>query len=379
MSHNMDTTLLDSASTDGTARVQSYLQQMEDIFTTKMAQMEEKYTTQQQIIEQQQQQLNKMSTMPPKPTVQSASLSDLQDMVKPKERLPTMDKFTGRRSEWDEWCLHAQNKLMVDGEAIGSPFNQFVYLYSRLGGDAAKTTKTHAQKLSQSGLGNAEDFLAYLETIYGDPNKRQRANQQLGQFKQGSKESFASFLPKFEALMATAGASELADEQKIGYLQNAINATLTDKLCGYHHNNDWARFVSKCMTISSDLQAMEAKKYNKYSSGYVPKSTNRQNDAMEWEPTHSTKVYNTNTTSNGKRAKWVTKDVIQYRMSHKACLRCGGQDHMVSKCKYLPPINPNRATTSVNQMSVYDQDLGQAETDLLEGEDVEEEAKDLLL
>ena len=38
---------------------------------------------------------------------------------RPKERLPTLREFDGKRTEWNEWELVARNKLYADGDAIG--------------------------------------------------------------------------------------------------------------------------------------------------------------------------------------------------------------------------------------------------------------------
>lgn len=112
---------------------------------------------------------------------------------------------------------------MVDREAIGSILDQFMYLFSRLTGEAARAVSTKAQTLSANKTGNGAEFLAYLDTIYGDPNKRSRALQQLYSMKQKEHESFATFLPKFETVLTNAGWAEYGDEQKISLLKNALN------------------------------------------------------------------------------------------------------------------------------------------------------------
>ena len=61
------------------------------------------------------------------PTPATIGLPQTKDT---QERLPKLDKFKGDRSMWDEWHLGALHKLSRDGVALGSPFDQFMYIYS---------------------------------------------------------------------------------------------------------------------------------------------------------------------------------------------------------------------------------------------------------
>ncbi|VCU38979.1 Bgt-50242 [Blumeria graminis f. sp. tritici] len=60
---------------------------------------------------------------------------------------------------WDECHLGAQHKLLRDSEALGSPFNQIMYIYSQLDSDAIKIVYTTARTLSENGEGKGIDFL----------------------------------------------------------------------------------------------------------------------------------------------------------------------------------------------------------------------------
>lgn len=157
---------------------------------------------------------------------------------------------------WDEWHLSAIYKLNKDGEFIGDSYDRFLNLYSRLSGDAARMFSTVAKGLSEDRTGDDEQFLDYLDTIFGDPNKKARAQQELLNIKQKPKEQFASFLPRFETLLATAGVSSYSEEHKISLLENAITRELKDRLVGSNPFRTWSSFISKIHTISSDLNAM---------------------------------------------------------------------------------------------------------------------------
>lgn len=264
------------------------------------------------------------------------------DKRRPKEKLPTLDKYGGKRQEWDEWHLAATNKLMVDGEAIGTALDQFMYLFSRLTGDAARAVSTKAQTLSTNKTGNGSEFLIYLDTIYGDPNKRSRALQQLYSMKQKEQESFATFLPKFETVLTNAGWADYGDEQKISLLKNALNKEMrlqTVNLIGTSMLS-WASYVSHLQTVSSELAGIQQASRKQYIHFGNQRT---ESSEMDWEPTKSNTISNPAKTTNRKRATWVTKEAIAVRREKGLCLRCGRPGHMLNNCNLLPATRPNSA------------------------------------
>ncbi len=64
------------------------------------------------------------------------------DGRKPRPRIPDPVRFKGDRSEWLSWRTMMAAKLKVDHAAIGSLSDQFVYIYSRLEGNAWKNVTT---------------------------------------------------------------------------------------------------------------------------------------------------------------------------------------------------------------------------------------------
>ena len=61
-----------------------------------------------------------------------------------------------------------ENKLAVDGEAIGSRRDQLLYVFSRLEKLAWKNSATYVKHCQNED--GPEDLLNYLERIYGDLN-----------------------------------------------------------------------------------------------------------------------------------------------------------------------------------------------------------------
>ena len=286
-----------------------------------------------------------------------------------KEKLPKLREFSGSRADFDQWKLAAKHKLEADGAAIGTHMAQFRYLYSRLTGDAAKTVLARAEAFTREESGSGQSFLEYLETIYGDPNKMSRAMQTLLNMKQGERESFSTFLPRFETTLANAGASSLPDMQKISMLKNALNKELRYQLVSVHNRvHHWGTYISEVQTINSELEAL----HHNNRKTFTPPHGHQQHQSsstMEWE--HTPPIPHVNAASakeaTGKRATWVSKATIQFRRERGLCLRCGNKGHLVRECKFLSPHNPDLKVNSVKSRELEtEEELSAAQADSME-------------
>lgn len=283
----------------------------------------------------------------------SPSITPVEDEVSMsnfiREKLPALEKFKGDRSMWDEWYLAALHKLKSDGKAIGDDFTQFMYIYSRLDGCAAKMVTTTVERLSVNETGKGLEFLTYLNTIFGDANKRARAQRKLYNLKQKEKEPFSQFLTTFETVLANAGWSTYEDDQKISLLKNALSKEMQQALVGRKLGPTWEEAIGKLQIISSDITSI----YQQYHSApnfQQPKPSREYNSSthlpskMDWEPTKLTTV-------NTQRATWVSKETLAYRKKKGLCMRCGHKGHITPKCSYLPAQRP----TMVSTISVEEQ------------------------
>ena len=112
----------------------------------------------------------------------------------PHKRLLDISKFDGSRKGYPMWKVEEDNKLRIDGAVIGTPQDQAAYLFSKMEAKAQLMVVSFYQ--NQPGC-NAATFVRHLDSVYIDPNAVARALNRLQAMKQG-RESFATFLPKFE-------------------------------------------------------------------------------------------------------------------------------------------------------------------------------------
>ena len=136
-----------------------------------------------------------------------------------RKRLPDISKFDGSRKGYPMWKVEADNKLRIDGAVLGTPQDQAAYLFSRMEAKAQLMVVSFYQ--NQLGC-DAATFVQHLDSVYIDPNAAARALNRLQAMKQG-KESFATFLPKFEKELGESQLTMVPDMVKIGYLRGALN------------------------------------------------------------------------------------------------------------------------------------------------------------
>ena len=260
----------------------------------------------------------------------------------PKERLPKLSAFGGNRSKYEGWEIEAHNKLDTDGQAIGNEQDKLRYIFASLEGDAQAICTSWVRTNQDSKTG--KDLLDYLNRIYSDPNKKRRAMNRLATMEQKANETFPRFLSRFEAELANASAGEATDNYKIALLERALNREMQDRLQSvYPVPEVYTAYIELLQTLSSRAEA--------YKTGRKPvvlQSTRRDQNAMDWEPTPR---INTGTSSatvptTGRRAKWVSKEVVDYRMKNQLCLRCGRAGHRVNKCSLRAAAPPARVNVA---------------------------------
>lgn len=282
---------------------------------------------------------------PARPDNESANDEERPSVRRPRPRLPDPAMFAGTVNEWPSWRIVMENKLSVDGRAIGSPQDQFAYVFSRLEKLALKNTGTYV-KLRRNDAG-PQELLDHLENIYGDPNAQARAARRLHQLRQKDDQPFSKFLPQLEREFADAGALEWHDEAKRQILLGSLNRTMTDSLMNRGIPPTFMGLISRLHEISTDRDALSIHR----SQRNKPARAQGNDDDMDWTPTISANVSSLRTRRSRnddessirkRRARWVDRDEMDRRRQEKRCLRCGRENCWSTECPYLPAIPPNR-------------------------------------
>ena len=156
-----------------------------------------------------------------------------------RKRLPDISKFDGSRKDYPMWKVEADNKLQIDRAVIGTPQDQVAYLFSRMEAKAQLMVVSFYQ--NQPGC-DAATFVRHLDSVYIDPNTAAGALNRLQAMKQG-RESFATFLPKFEKELGESQLTMVLDMVKIRYLRDAFNTEMQRAMIGPVTYTDYGGFV----------------------------------------------------------------------------------------------------------------------------------------
>ena len=116
------------------------------------------------------------ATSVPPPADTSASEEPAR---RPRPKLPDMPLFMGKRSEWRSWKSRMEAKLRKDKLAIGDPSDHFAYIEACLDDIPAKMVLAYVERARETNSEDPDQFMAYLNNIYGDDNAKERANNKL--------------------------------------------------------------------------------------------------------------------------------------------------------------------------------------------------------
>ena len=106
---------------------------------------------------------------------------------------------------------------------------------------------------------DAATFVRHLDSVYIDPNAAARALNRLQAMKQG-RQSFATFLPKFEKELGESQLTMVPDMVKIGYLRGALNTEMQRAMIGLVTYTDYGGFFQALLVVGSQLDYLQYQK-----------------------------------------------------------------------------------------------------------------------
>lgn len=310
-------------------------------------------------------------TLPTLPAVTITPPSPPGQPKKKKMTLPDPPRFDGNRKKYRNWRLEMEGKLRTDGCLLGSPADQFTYIYSRLGDTPQSMAAAYYESGGPGSTRNPTRFLQYLTTTYEDPNVAQHALNNLDSMAQGKTESFAAFYPRFEKQLADAGGATWHDVVQINYLRKTLNDEMKDLLVPMLHlPKDYPGFVQELHNLGANVDARRATQRRAVKRPpFLPQARNASPDQraprhqdynrtttppydmMDWEPTKiSRMIQQDNPRLAGKRAKWIDEKEKERRRKEGRCFRCGRTGCTVAECPLLPARPPSLARGNHSQV-----------------------------
>ena len=282
----------------------------------------------------------------------------------PCKRLPDISKFDGSRKGYPMWKVEADNKLRIDEAVIGTPQDQAAYLFSRMEAKAQLMVVSFYK--NQPGC-DAATFVRHLDSVYIDPNAAARALNRLQAMKQG-RESFATFLLKFEKELGESQLTMVPDIVKIGYLHGALNTEMHRTMIGSVTYTDYGRFVQALLAVGSQLDCLQ------YQKGWTapittPSRVWPDGDEMDWTPT----------VQKVKLRKRLTADKQQKCRQEGRCFNCLKRGHRANDCLgtkgEIPDKTKKESTASTTKVNAVKKKDVLVETEAIETSNSDNESE----
>lgn len=286
---------------------------------------------------------------------------------RPKRKLPDLALFSGKRADYLVWAITARQKLERDGASIGTPADQYAYLFARMESSAQNAVAGYFQENLPTNPDPAR-FLAYLDSVYIDPNAANRALDKLYTLRQRESETFATFFPRFERLLHEARQTD--DRTCMATLSRAVDVDIRRAMVSRPTPQNYAELVRELYDVSSKLDqlAYETLGPRRRQQPQQPqqqqqqRSRTRQTDEMDWEPTQI-----------GALAPLTEKE-RQRLYETGGCYKCRQKGHLARDCTTPSTQAPRRPPAPAPaRRTTLRKVRRQPEPDSEEGGDEEEE------
>ena len=251
--------------------------------------------------------------------------------------------FNGTKSLFPQWKGLMKEKLDVDGWRYPREKDKIAYTNSRLGPDPAGHVEPWKEQHRDSPTEYThEKLFEYLEGIFGDPQKAERASQKLRYMRQNSR-PFTEYLVEFNQTLSDAGGFTWTDIIKITMLRPTLHLRLQEALVTAPKEGTFRAYTELAALYWDRLQGIEQRNQPLPPAGAPPEAQqptpapSPEPELMDWTASVRSQL---NPASDKPKATWVSRIEIEARKAKGLCIRCGQPGHHISTCPYNPPIRP---------------------------------------
>lgn len=191
-------------------------------------------------------------------------------------KLPDPPTLTdGKEPKFEDWLLKVKNKFRANADHYQTEELKMAYIESRTSGDAAKHLAPRFREGVVHQFQTSAEILAYLERIYLDPNRIQKAKNTFHQLFMRKSEDFHTFLTKFQHLAAEAEVPESSYKYELNSklpveLKKAVAASYISSTSNF---NDFSDYCSQIAQAHHEADELAARIRNRRSSPTRPNQT----------------------------------------------------------------------------------------------------------
>jgi hypothetical protein len=174
-------------------------------------------------------------------------------------RLPDPPAFNSKRKDLPAFVRKLQYKLKGNSNRFPTKRSRLLYAHSRLN----RNVVALINPLIDTDIGNVDQFIAFLEATYSDPNKEITALNKLNNLKQGKK-SFTIHFAKFQRIAANTGLNKIG---LIASLQHSLSFKLQRAIVGEALPNNLNTYANLIATYNNNMRFLPV------STPYRPRTT----------------------------------------------------------------------------------------------------------
>jgi hypothetical protein len=272
----------------------------------------------------------------PSQTTPPSTRTPSEPVLVKSDRLPDPPAFNGKRKDLPAFIRKLQYKLEGNADRFPTERSRLLYAHSRLDRDVVALI----DPLMDTDIGNVDQFVAFLEATYGDPNKEMTALSKLNNLKQG-KRSFTTHFAEFRRLAADTGLNEIG---LIASLRHSLSLELQRAMVGEALPNNLNTYANLIATYDNNMRFLPVAASAPYRPRTTPTSQ-RDPDAMEIDSSYA---------PAGSKER-------ENRKKKGLCFKCGKHGHISRDCSVPLPAarsnsihSPTRSRRSSESSSAHD-------------------------
>lgn len=286
-----------------------------------------------------------------------------------RARVPDPQAYDGTTGRLYAFLDALTNKITVDAHLFDTEDSKVGYAYAclapkaqeRLSVDFAHYRDPSATK--STSVSTFPEFVKLLKRRFDDPNRGQKADQQVVTMKQGSR-TFSDFLVDWNNALTHSGYKSDPDGTKIRLLTAALSYNLRQNFVGREKPVDsYDSFVDFCKKVDADLQELasirpHSVQPSRSSAPVRPSAVPLASTSIAEPPTTPLTVMqggdlmdldakSREKTTDGK----LTERAKDARRALNRCLRCNRPGHIARNCPLGQRVNLVEAGPSIVEIT----------------------------